>query len=142
MKYLIFTIVLVGLANIVYGEDITRNSIITFQHDVELRDGQKSLLVLDRQCRLHLPTEVIGRQKIDEGTALVVSKIEAKPESMSRNPVSGDPIRVLPSLKIKLVGKNTKIVCRGEEANHLDKEAFEADGMFRVTLPEVTSYEF
>ncbi|MCO4756041.1 MAG: hypothetical protein KC478_16285 [Bacteriovoracaceae bacterium] len=142
MKYFLLTVFLIGLSNIVYGGELSRNTTISFMQEIELKDGQKSFKVANGKCTFHLEKEAFGPQVIEFGTMLAITRIQNRDGHFTVNPATGESILVHPTKRIDLYNTKSYILCRGGSALSIGKKELESDGTLGVQLTDFTPYKF
>lgn len=139
MKYLLLTIFLVGLSNIVYGAEklskLPKGTEIRFEKALDFSYGNKSKRIGSGNCSLHASNKDLRNDTFQNVRSIYVSRSEFERAWMTQNPLTGEPIRVLPSVKIRIKGSTSKIVCRSEAAIDLETSDFTIDGKSEITLP-------
>lgn len=140
MKNLFLTCAVLGsLVTTANASDLIKNlysgTEIQFTQGIQLKEGQKALMVGSRKCRFKFATAASGKQHIEEGQALIVSHVEASPSRLIQNPSTGKLITAHPSIKVRFKGKKSVLSCRGEYALELDIEKLESDNLIKIIPP-------
>ena len=140
-KYLLGLLIFSSLPSLASNDsnllkDLYTGTQISFDRRVDLKQGQKSLLVGDRKCTLRFANTALGKKHIEKDDTLVVSHVKVEPERSGSNPSTGAPIRILENIEIRFKGIKSRITCRKEGALSLSVEDLESDGILVVEDPK------
>ncbi len=106
----------------------------SFAKRVDLAQGQQTLSV--GKCRLFFGKKTQGKQHIEEGRSLTVSRVEVANARVGQNPMTGADIQINESVTIKFRKTKAKVVCRGQGAHEISINEFMNEGVFNVSYNE------